>query len=753
MISAILGLLLLAQSGSDRAEAAWVLYSGEVAEILAARCVGCHHAGDPQSGLSLESVDEMLRGGKRGPAIVPGQAGASRLVRFASGLDEPAMPPREKPEFQPLSDRELGRIRLWIDQGARDDSAGSPANPRMPELGELPDSIRSIFALDLTPNGRLAALGRGNRVEVVDLAAQRIVARLAGHRDLVQSVRFSPDGRWLAAGSFGIVTVHTCPSVTELGTLNGHSSALTAMAVSGDGTRLATAGDDRTLKLWMLNGVRTSRSIPLTALVHALSFSQDGATLAVGDDEGAVRLYDTVSGRFVASCSRGPKAVAALAVLPDGRVVSASDGLAWIEHMPRAGTPETRSSIALQHPESMPIRRLVAVPERDMLLTVGDAPILSVWDLATGAHLRDVKLPEPENDEASTPAMARDSIGARVAVSGSHGHVYVCDLDDFCVRMLPVSDLRAAALAFSKDGTQIAVAKRAGRVCVLEARSGRLLHWYVPPFAMGGDSESEAIAAVVPFEQDGFASVSQRGVNLWNVEGSWSNWKTLEPHADRVLALDFHPAGGLLAAASGAPTRSGQLTFWEIGRGLMVRRIEGAHSDAIYSVRFSPDGMRVATGSADKLVKTFDITSGRELRVMEGHNHHVLGVDWNAAGTQVVSASADGVLKFWDPNAGEVLRSSEPVDTQLTGASWLQGTRTSVVITSSADRQVRVWNPANTQITRVLDGPDEYLHAIAGTPDRARVIAGGEDGVLWVWDGVRGRLLGKMPPDGAWEEP
>ena len=91
--------------------------------ILEKRCLGCHSGQLKKSGLDLSRRDLAIRGGDRGPAIVPGNSRASLLFKVASHEVEPHMP------FQAgkLSDLELEAIAKWIDQGALDEQVGASA--------------------------------------------------------------------------------------------------------------------------------------------------------------------------------------------------------------------------------------------------------------------------------------------------------------------------------------------------------------------------------------------------------------------------------------------------------------------------------------------------------------------------------------------------------------------------------------------------------------------------------------------------
>jgi mono/diheme cytochrome c family protein len=91
-------------------------FASEVRPLLAKHCFACHGEDLQEGGLRLDRKDAALKGGKQGPAIVPGKSGESRLVQFVAGANakQIVMPP----EGQRLSPEEIGVLRAWIDRGA-----------------------------------------------------------------------------------------------------------------------------------------------------------------------------------------------------------------------------------------------------------------------------------------------------------------------------------------------------------------------------------------------------------------------------------------------------------------------------------------------------------------------------------------------------------------------------------------------------------------------------------------------------------
>lgn len=96
-------------------------FDRDIRPIFERSCVGCHDGARPKGGLALTGRDSLLKGGQSGdPAIVPGRADDSLLLRYVSGkVEDLEMPPLSRREKYPaLSTEEIARVRAWIEAGA-----------------------------------------------------------------------------------------------------------------------------------------------------------------------------------------------------------------------------------------------------------------------------------------------------------------------------------------------------------------------------------------------------------------------------------------------------------------------------------------------------------------------------------------------------------------------------------------------------------------------------------------------------------
>src|SRR5262249_44470785 len=145
----------------------------------------------------------------------------------------------------------------------------------------------------------------------------------------------------------------------------------------------------------------------------------------------------------------------------------------------------------------------------------------------------------------------------------------------------------------------------------------------------------------------------------------------------------------------------------------LARELTGI-SYGVTALAFSPDGARIASGSADTTLKVWDAGTGEELLSLVGHTGGVRAVGFSPEGSRIASASEYGPVKVWDASTGQELACSDPSTSWgTTGLVWSpSGSR--VVWASGAT--VKVWD-ASTGEVRHLCGHKRDVNAVACSPD------------------------------------
>ena len=118
--------------------------------------------------------------------------------------------------------------------------------------------------------------------------------------------------------------------------------------------------------------------------------------------------------------------------------------------------------------------------------------------------------------------------------------------------------------------------------------------------------------------------------------------RTLTGHTGGVLSVTYSPDGKKLASGSA----DGTVRIWDVGRGECERTLTG-HTSYVNSVTYSPDGKKLASGSYDGTVRIWDVGRGECERTLTGHTGYVLSVTYSPDGKKLASGSKDGTVRIW----------------------------------------------------------------------------------------------------------
>ncbi len=247
---------------------------------------------------------------------------------------------------------------------------------------------------------------------------------------------------------------------------------------------------------------------------------------------------------------------------------------------------------------------------------------------------------------------------------------------------------------------------------------------------------------------------------------------TLGGHQGKVWEIGFSPDGRAIVTADDRDLR-----LWDTASGRELARMRG-HTEPVFAARFSPDGTRLATASADGTIRMWDARSGRALATLRGHRGRVEAIAWTPDGRTLLSGGEDGA-RLWDPDAARVqihlagdpngerevaidpagryaalAGVSGQVDVIDIGArriiaSWQLGGSTTAVdfddkgrlLTASWSGKAQVWRVPDGRLLLSLVGHGEKVDRAEFSPDRRWILTAGRDGTARVWDAGDGTMV------------
>jgi WD40 repeat protein len=328
--------------------------------ILKTECFRCHTEEKRKGGLVMTSLEGLLKGGDTVPAVVPGKPDESFLYELLLAEGDPHMPPKKQ-----LKSEEIDAVKKWITEGAKWDQAllDSIAIPNANvKLATLPERYTPITGLEVSPDGTHLAVGRGDSVVI-----WKWFERTEGEGDKATTIR----------------------EIREVAKLSGHRDALQAIAWSPDGKALATSGY-RQILIWDAENWERVAFLKegLEGRVTALTFAQNGMTLVSADGvtgfSGRLQIWNTADWTVAKKIDTAHEdTIFDLDVSPDQQLL-ASGSADKLVKLWKIGTWEP-AGILEAHTGY--ILTVCFSPQSDRLASAGDDEQIKVWDLETGKQI------------------------------------------------------------------------------------------------------------------------------------------------------------------------------------------------------------------------------------------------------------------------------------------------------------------------------------------------------------------------------
>lgn len=567
---------------------------------------------------------------------------------------------------------------------------------KSPPLGEA-RLLEGATCVAFSPKGiYVASVGSEHAIRVWDSRTGRLLHILRGHSSPVTTLAFSRDGSLLASGDGGSnerqqgeVRLWDLDKATERCVFRGHQKAVTCVTFHPMGHAIASSSEDGTVRIWQTHSGKEQRVLRGNGgVIHAVAYSPDGELLAAADSDFwfrtcGIKTWEATSG-MEQSYLRAPTFQPRnLAFTADGKYIAACGSM---------GTPSDK---------------------------VG---AIQVFDLDTGQAVRTFV---GHSDVVTAVAFSADgsrllSAGGEIKVWAYNGGQEILSLAEKC-----------KSLAVSSDDT------------VACATSKKVVLWEMGPLQELACIDVPDIPYSVAFGVEGKSgehlAIGTHEGTIWLWSGNTGNAKQLEllgRHKSLVRSLTFSSKNGLLASAC----EGGVIRLWDLLERKELRVIH-AHKNPINCLAFSPESDKLASGSLHEDnehimssgdLALWEVSSGKELlRIWPPDRIQCVAFD---SGGTVFAGGDDKSVRAWNTaTKQEILhvRHENVVNTVIQTGKHL-------IAAGDEGGLVQLWHVKSGKQVRALLGHKAGVRSAVFEPLTGSLVSASWDGVIKVWDPING---------------
>ena len=640
----------------------------------------------------------------------------------------------------------------------------------------------SVNSVCLSSDGRRALsgggmYGRDNTIRLWETETGECLQTFEGHTGDVTSVYLSSDDKYAISGSFdNTVRLWDAENGQCLRIFEGHTDYVNSVYLSSDDGYALSGSNDKTVKLWEVETGECLHTFAHTDNINSVCLSKDSRHILTGGNDNTVKLWEVETGECVQTFEGHEDSVSSV-YLTDKNALSGSNDKAM-----RLWDLETGECVRVFEGHTDIVNSVFLSTDGRYALSGSGDETIRLWDVETGQCLRTL---EGHTGSVNSICLSSDnryilsgsedktlifwelslvrSDAFPLRLSRSQSHAELVQVESEAADLLKrgneaLEDGRIAdALALARQARELPGYERAAeslelwrRLSTVCRRAGLGAAWYAREFQghKGGVNS-------VTLSMDGNYALSGSGdetLRLWEI-ATGKCVRVFEGHKMDVRSVSLNADS--THALSGSSDNS--MRLWDVNTGECLR-IFNRDTGNVCCVYLSANGRlalsagrtddKVRTSREDSLMRLWEISLGKCLRIFVGHTNWVNSVYLSKDNTYALSGSYDETLRLWEVATGKCMRVFKGHERPINSVCLSNDGK--YALSGSYDETLRLWNMSDGKCTQVLEGHTDWVNSVCLSGDSRYALSGSRDNTVKLWDLDKGQCLRTFEGHTGW---
>jgi WD40 repeat protein len=664
------------------------------------------------------------------------------------------------------------------------------------ELQTLTGHTDTIASLNFSPDGKKIASGSSyGSIKIWDAETDKELQTLTGHTEEITSVSFSPDGKKLLSSSsderfitknkdINCLKMWDLTAGKELAIFSKQKGPVNAATFSPDGKKIASGSDDNSIKIWDAETGKELQTLTgHTENIYSVSFSPDGKKIASSSWEsrglglGSIKIWEAETGKEIHTLTRYTNTVTFVNFSPDGKKIASGGSHDNDIHIWDA---ETGKELQTLTGNIFSVTSVSFSPDGKRLLSSSgrsfddnkESTNLKMWDLSTGKEL--VGLFNKQKGLVTAATFSPD--GKSIVSGGEDGKITIWTAGEKFDRA-PLQGEMSDIVGMDMKNNKIIAWNSEGQIKYWDFKTGEKINehnlaceieggcllddgknlivwddlfnlWLIditdekPKIEIDGN---EHPITVFFTNKKTTKTINKKGeLKTFDLEtgteikstllGSWNGSNaTFSPDGKKIARSDKHPDS---------------IKIWEAETGKEVQTLRNIFE--IYSLSFSADGKKIASGDWRGDIKIWNADTGKELQTLTGHTDTITSLSFSPDGKKLLSASSNlddekkdnNHLKMWDLSTGKELAVFSKQKGSVYAATFSPNGKK--VASGSYDNSIKIWDVETGKELQTLTGHTKDIYSVSFSPDGKKIASDSWDYSIRVWDAVTGKEVANL---------